>query len=40
MYDHTLRCGRQHSVVIDFSASSGEDILKRHTKDVFKINAK
>ena len=40
MYGHTLHCGRQHSHVIVFSASSAEEILRRHTKDVFKINGK
>ena len=40
MYDHTLHRNRKHFCCYCSQAFSTEEILMRHIKDCFKINAK
>ena len=40
MYDHLLYSGRKHFCFYCLQAFSGEEILKRHIQDYFKINCK
>ena len=40
MYDHTLHGGRKNVCRYHLLVFSTKEILKRHTKDCFKINGK
>ena len=40
MYDHTLHCARKRVCSYRLQTFSGEEILKYHIKDCFKINGK
>ena len=40
MYDHSLHFGRKHFCRYCLQAFSTEEILKSHSKDCFRINAK
>ena len=40
MYDHSLYSERKHFCFYCLQAFSGEEILKRHIQDYFKINCK
>ena len=40
MYDHTLHGGRKSFCRYHLQVFSTKEILKRHTKDCFKINGK
>ena len=40
MHDHTLHRGRKYFAVYSLQPFRSEEILKRHTKDCFKITGK